>query len=82
MVVLLDRRIDNLPFAWPEARLVSRHSRARSRIWLVVRRPGPVDIVDTDDVLAVRLPADLRLGDLLAVPVRSVAAVDAARGIS
>jgi hypothetical protein len=36
-------------------------------------------MVYSDDVVAVRLPADLRLGDLLAVPGRSLAAVNALR---
>ena len=79
MVVQLDCRLDRLPFVWSEARLLSRPSHARSRLWLVVRRPSRVDMVYSEDVLAVRLPADLRLGDLLAVPERSLAAVNAMR---
>jgi hypothetical protein len=79
MVVLLDCRLDSLPFAWSEARLVNRSSRARMRTWLVIRRPSRVDMIYSDDVLAIRLPGDLRLGDLLVVPSRSRAAVDALR---
>jgi hypothetical protein len=36
-------------------------------------------MVFSDDVLAIRLPADLRFGDLLAIPARSLTAVDALR---
>jgi hypothetical protein len=79
MVALLDCRLDSLPFAWSEARLANRSSRARMRTWLVIRRPSRVDMVYSDDVLAMRLPGDLRLGDLLVVPSRSRAAVDALR---
>jgi hypothetical protein len=78
-VVQLDRRIDNLPFAWSEARLLNRHSSARSRLTLVVRRPSRVDMVFSDDVIAARLPSDVRMGDLVAVPARTVEAVDALR---
>jgi hypothetical protein len=79
MVALLDCPLDSLPFAWSEARLINRPSRARMRTWLVVRRPSRVDIVYSDDVLAIRLPGDLRLGDLLVIPSRSRAAVDGVR---
>jgi hypothetical protein len=79
LVVQLDCRLDRLPFAWSEARLISRRSSARDRTWLVIRRPSRVDIVFADDVLAIRLPGDLRLGDLLAIPRREVAAIDALR---
>jgi hypothetical protein len=79
LVVQLDCRLDRLPYAWSEARLISRRSRARDRTWLVVRRPSRVDMVYSDDVLAIRLPGDLRLGDLLAIPRRDAAAIDALR---
>ena len=79
MVAQVDCRLDRLPYAWSEARLVGRPSTARSRLWLVVRRPSRVDMIYSDDVVAVRLPADLRFGDLLAVPERSLAAVRALR---
>ena len=79
MVVQLDARIDQLPFAWSEARLLNRHSPTRSRLWLVVRRPSRVDMVYADDVTAIRLPSDLHMGDLLAIPGRSSAAVSAFR---
>jgi hypothetical protein len=78
-VVQLDCRLDQLPFAWSEARLLSRSSRARSVLWLAIRRPSRVDMVLSDDVAAIRLPADLRPGDLVVIPGRSVAAVDALR---
>jgi hypothetical protein len=78
-VIQLDCRMDDLPFAWSEARLLNRHSSARARLWLVVRRPSRIDMIYSEDVLALRLPSDLRLGDLLAVPSRSLAAVDALR---
>lgn len=39
---------------------------------LIVRRPGTTDLAVTDDVLAARLPKDLRVGDLLAIPSRSI----------
>ena len=79
MIAQLDCRLDRAPYAWSEARLLTRHSLARSHLWLVVRRPSRIDMVCTDDVVAVRLPADLQLGDLLAVPERSLTAVDALR---
>jgi hypothetical protein len=78
-VVQLDARLDRLPFVWSEARLISRPRVARSVLWLAIRKPSRVDMVFSDDVLAIRLPADLRFGDLLAIPPRSLAAVDALR---
>jgi len=78
-VLQLDCRLDRLPFVWSQARLFSRSSRARSVLWLAVRRPSRVDIVVSEDVVALPLPADLRLGDLLAIPGRSRAAANAAR---
>jgi hypothetical protein len=78
-VVQFDCRLDRLPFAWSEARLLSRTSRSRSVLWLVIRRPSRIDMVFSDDVLAIPLPIDLRFGDLVAVPGRTVAAVDAVR---
>jgi hypothetical protein len=83
MVAQLDCRLDRLPFAWSEALLLSRPSRARMRTWLVIRKPSRVDIIYSDDVIAIRLPGDLRLGDLLAIPRRSLGAIEALRaGIS
>jgi hypothetical protein len=79
MVVQLDCRLDRLPFVWSEARLVSRSSRARKIVWLAVRRPSRVDMVLSEDVTAIRLPADLHMGDLLEFPGRSLAAVYTAR---
>jgi hypothetical protein len=76
-VVQLDCRLDRLPFIWSRAHLVSRTSHARNVLWLVVRRPSRIDMVDTDDVLAIRLPADLHMGDLLEIPGRSSVAADA-----
>jgi hypothetical protein len=70
MVVQLDCRLDRLPFVWSQARLVSRSSRSRKVLWLAVRRPSRVDLVDSTDVVAIRLPADLQMGDLLEIPGR------------
>ncbi len=75
-VVQLDCRLDRLPFIWSQARLISRTSYARSVLWLVVRRPSRIDMVDTDDVLAIRLPTDLHMGDLLEIPGRSSVAAE------
>jgi hypothetical protein len=79
MVVQLDCRLDRLPFIWSEARLLSRSSGARTITWLVVRRPSRIDMVLADDVVAIPLPADLRLGDLLALPGRTLTSATALR---
>jgi hypothetical protein len=76
MVVQLDCRLDRLPFIWSRARLVSRSSHARSVLWLAVRRPSRVDMVESTDVVAIRLPADLQMGDLLEIPARPSRALD------
>jgi len=71
LIVQTDARLDNLPLIWSETRLINRASTARSAMILIDRR-SPADISSRDDVLAVELPSDLRVGDLLAIPSRSM----------
>jgi hypothetical protein len=73
-VVQVDARLDNLRLVWSEIRRVGGGMGARTKLSLVVRRPGAVGILATTDVLAVDLPVDLAVGDLLAVPSRSIPA--------
>jgi hypothetical protein len=72
MIAQLDARLDNLRLVWPEARLIGRRSSARQRRWMLVRKPSEEDMSTTRDVLPVDLPADLEMGDLLAIPSRSI----------
>jgi hypothetical protein len=71
-VIQVDARLDNLRLLWSETRLIGARAGARSRISLLVRTPGTVDIEDTDDVLVVELPARVAEGDLIAIPSRSI----------
>jgi hypothetical protein len=71
-VIQVDARLDNLRLVWSEARVIGARSGSRSRLSLVVRRPGIVDIELTDDLLAVDLPVRIAVGDLIAVPSRSI----------
>jgi hypothetical protein len=73
-VVQVDACLDNLRLVWSEARLFGRAPSGRRKMTLVVRRPGTIDLDVTDDVIAARLPRDLRVGDLLAIPSRSIQA--------
>jgi len=73
-IVQVDARLDNLRLIWSQTRLLGRRSSARQKICLIVRRPGTTDLTVTDDVIAVEMPKDLRTGDLLAVPSRSIRA--------
>jgi hypothetical protein len=72
-VIQLDARLDNLRLVWSEARLIGAPSGARSRMTLLVRKPGTTDIEQTVDVLVVDLPAQVEVGDLVAIPSRSLA---------
>jgi hypothetical protein len=45
----------------------------------VVRRPGTIDLAVATDVVVAYLPADLRMGDVLALPSRLPATVEAPR---
>jgi hypothetical protein len=69
-VVQVDARLDNLRLIWSEARRVGGSQTARARRVLLVRRPSRVDLAETEDVISVSLPANLRVGDLLAIPSR------------
>jgi len=51
-VLLLDAKLDKLPVAWSEIRLVGRPSRLRKRLFLVIRRAGRTDITTSKDVIA------------------------------
>jgi hypothetical protein len=73
-VIQVDARLDNLRLIWSEARLIGTRSGSRSRLSLLVRQPGTVDIEFTRDVLAVDLPVRLAVGDLIAIPSRSISA--------
>jgi hypothetical protein len=74
-VIQIDARLDNLRLVWSEARVVGRRSGARSKISLLVRRPRTVDVARTNDVLAVDLPTRVAVGDLIAIPSRSISSV-------
>jgi hypothetical protein len=69
-VVQVDARLGDLRLIWSQARRVGGKHTSRARTVLVVRNPSTVDLADADDVLAVALPANLRVGDLLAIPSR------------
>jgi hypothetical protein len=66
----VDARLDNLRLIWSQAQRVGGARSARQRGILIVRRPSRVDIADTEDVILASLPANLRVGDLIAVPSR------------
>jgi hypothetical protein len=69
-VVQVDARLGNLRLIWSQARRIGGKPTHRTRTVLLVRNPSTTDITDTNDVLAVSLPANLRVGDLLAIPSR------------
>ncbi|MDQ1545928.1 MAG: hypothetical protein QOH69_832 [Actinomycetota bacterium] len=69
-VVQVDARLDNLRLIWSQARRVGGTRSSRTRSVLIVRRPGRVDIAESEDVISAALPANLRVGDLLAIPSR------------
>jgi hypothetical protein len=69
-VMQVDARLDNLRLIWSQARRIGGRQTSRTRDVLIVRRPTRVDMADTDDVIPVSLPANLRVGDLIAIPSR------------
>jgi hypothetical protein len=69
-VVQVDARLGNLRLIWSQARRVGGKPSARERTVLLVRNPSTIDLPAAEDVLAVSLPANLRVGDLLAIPSR------------
>jgi hypothetical protein len=69
-VVQVDARLDNLRLIWSQALRVGGSKTARHHGVLIVRRPSRVDIAETEDVLSASLPANLSVGDLIAVPSR------------
>ena len=69
-VVQVDARLGNLRLIWSQARRVGGKPTARARAFLLVRNPSTLDLSEAEDVLAVSLPANLRVGDLLAIPSR------------
>jgi hypothetical protein len=71
-VIQVDARLDNLRIIWSQMRRVGGSPARRNRDVLVVRRPSTVDLEQAVDVMAVSLPANLRVGDLLAVPSRPI----------
>jgi len=71
-VVQLDARLDNLRLVWSETRVIGARFGSRCKLSLLVRRPGTVDIEVTDDVLVVDLSARVAVGDLIAIPSRSI----------
>jgi hypothetical protein len=77
-IVQVDARLGNLRLIWSQARRVGGKPTARTRAVLLVRNPSTIDLTDAHDVLTVSLPANLRVGDLLAIPSRPIP-VDAAR---
>jgi hypothetical protein len=72
LIVQTDARLDNLRLIWSETRLINRASTARSAMILIDRRSPAADTSPAHDLLAVELPSDLRVGDLLAIPSRSI----------
>ena len=76
-VIQVDARLDNLRLVWSETRLIGARPGARSKISLLVRKPGTIDIEDTIDVFVVDLPARIEAGDLIAIPSRSIPAAAA-----
>jgi hypothetical protein len=72
--VEFDARLDNLRIVWSEGRVFGRRTAGRRRLFLVSRRPGVADLASTTNVSAMRLPLDLRVGDLVAFPSRSIPA--------
>ncbi|HMH59497.1 MAG TPA: hypothetical protein VK537_09970 [Galbitalea sp.] len=77
-VVQVDARLDNLRLIWSQARRLGGKATSRTRTVLLVRSPSTIDIADTEDVISVSLPANLSVGDLLAIPSRP-SPVDRAR---
>jgi hypothetical protein len=77
-VVQVDARLDNLRLIWSQARRVGGKPTSRTRAVLLVRSPSTTDLADTDDVISLSLPANLSVGDLLAIPSRPLP-VDPAR---
>ena len=69
-VVQVDARLGNLRLIWSQARRVGGKPTSRAHTVLLVRNPSTIDLAEADDVLAVSLPANLRVGDLLAIPSR------------
>jgi hypothetical protein len=61
-IVIIDARLDEAPAIWDEARLIGRVSTVSDTAAVVL----PDD--SSADGFAVHLPADLREGDLLAIP--------------
>ena len=77
-IIQVDARLDNLRLIWSEARRIGGVPTHRHREVLAVRRPGRDDLECADDIISVVLPANLRVGDLLAIPSRPIP-VDPAR---
>jgi hypothetical protein len=73
-VIQVDARLDNLRLVWSETRLIGARPGSRSRISLLVRTPGTAEMETTDDVLVVELPGRVVVGDLIAIPSRSIPA--------
>ena len=69
-VVQVDARLDNLRLIWSQARRVGGAKAVRARNVLIVRKPSTLDIADSEDVIAASLPANLSVGDLIAIPSR------------
>jgi hypothetical protein len=69
-VVQVDARLDNLRLIWSQARRVGGTKTSRTRTVLIVRKPGRVDMAESEDVISALLPVNLRVGDLLAIPSR------------
>lgn len=75
-VLQVDARLENLRLIWSETRRIGAGAFERQRTVLVVRAPSRIDLEDADDVIAVTLPTNVGVGDLLAIPSRPLA-VDA-----
>jgi len=67
-VIETDAQLDTLRLIWSEIRLIGRASTARSGRLFIARRPTNPHLALTTNVVAVELPLDVRVGELLVIP--------------
>ncbi len=77
-VIETDADFDDLRVVWSEMRLIRRASTARTKVFLIARRPD-VELARDADLAAVELPSDISAGDLVAVPTRPRATTPSSR---
>ncbi len=71
-LIRVDAPLRSLRLVWSEARVIGAKTGSRSKLSLLVREKGVRDIEATHKVLAVDLPARVAVGDLIAIPSRSI----------